>query len=413
MQRLTDWILSFGAASAPGFLGHVALWVDRYLEGWFSDFLPSGTGRNNTPLPEAAVTRVEQQEPSDSTLYPQVLTTTLPHNMPPYKDIIASNALLDESNVPTVSVFAGGTSGIGHLMLRALVGTGLSVKIYLIGRKSSQERGARLIKECREVNPKAEIVWLEGEISLMAETKRICEIIKGREVQIDLLFLTAGFSPMGGPRKVTDEAFEVAQALEYYSRMLFIMQLLPLIEKAKSPRVVSVLGGGLEKANMETDDIELKKPGNFSFLKAQPHYVTLNTVTLDKLATDHPHVTFLHTWPGMVDTGNVWRGVGDPNSIKGWVIWLTLVPLIWLVKQSDEYAAQRNLFMGTSAAFGGQGTPWKGKPGITTRQEQKGGLFIVNWKGDCTPNTKNIDSLRENAQPKVWAHVQDVLRPYL
>lgn len=329
-----------------------------------------------------------------------------------YKDVLAANALIDESNVPAVSVFQGGTSGIGLLMLRALIETGLSVRIYLIGRKSAEERSRALIKECREVNPKAEIVWVAGEISLMAETKRVCELIKEKESKVDLLFMTAGYAPFGA-REETEEGIEVAQALEYYSRVLFILQLLPLMSNAEAPRVVSVLGAGMESAKMNIDDIDLKKSGNFSFLQAQPHYVTLNTVAMDKLAADNPHITFMHTWPGMVNTGNVWRGIADRNSLTGWLVWLFLIPLINLTSQTDEVAAQRNLFMSTSAAFGGRGTAWSGKPGVNTRREQTNGLFLVNYKGDCTPNAKNVGVLREHAQSTVWAHTQVVLRPYL
>jgi hypothetical protein len=158
-------------------------------------------------------------------------------------------------------------------------------------------------EELSDINPKAEIVWLEGEISLLSENKRLCEIIKSRESQVDLLFLTAGYAPFG-PRVETAEGLEVVQSLEYYSRMLLVMQLLPLMSKAEAPRVVSVLGGGLEKADLNVDDLDLKKPGNFSGVKAQGHYIGLNTIALDKLGSEHPGVTFMHSWPGIVNTGN-------------------------------------------------------------------------------------------------------------
>jgi NAD(P)-dependent dehydrogenase (short-subunit alcohol dehydrogenase family) len=332
-----------------------------------------------------------------------------------YKEIKASNENIDDITAPRVAVFAGGTSGIGKLTIKALVSAGASLKIYLVGRKNSSERMQEYIKGLTAINSKAEIIWTEGEISLLAETKRVCEGIKQKESHVDLLFLTAGYAPFGG-RNETPEGVEITQSLGYYSRILFIQHLLPLLKKAEgAPRVISVLAGGLERANsIDVDDLDLKKPGNFSAMKAQAQYGAMNTVTMDKLATDNPHVTFIHSWPGWLDTGNVKRGQ-DPNSnsVMAWVVKLLIEPVIYLFSLNHEESAQRYLFECTSAAFGGRGVAWKGKPGTNSQGKQVDGLFLVNYKCDCTPNAKVLPILREKAQGKVWDHTQEVLRPYL
>lgn len=327
-----------------------------------------------------------------------------------FKEIQAANALISEATTPRVSVFVGGTSGIGKLTIKALVATGASIKIYLVGRKSSEERTRGFIQEQKAINPKAELIWTEGEVSLLAETKRICEAIKAKESRVDLLFLTAGYAPFG-PRVETAEGLEVVQSLEYYSRTLFVLQLLPLLAKAEAPRVVSVLGGGLERSTLDLDDIDLKGPGKFGAIKARPQYITMTTTTLDKLAKDNPSVKFIHSWPGWVNTGNVNRG--SPGPILAWFIRYILEPLIGLLSFSDEEAAGRHLFLATSAAFGGRGVPWNGKPGVTTWENTEEGLFLVNYKSGCTPHAKVVRLLRENAQEKVWDHTQKVLQPYL
>jgi NAD(P)-dependent dehydrogenase (short-subunit alcohol dehydrogenase family) len=328
-----------------------------------------------------------------------------------YEEIQASNALINDATAPRVAVFVGGTSGIGKFTVRALVATGASVRIYLVGRKSSEERMHAFIQELHAINPKAEVIWTEGEVALLAETKRVCEAIKSKESRVDLLFLTPGYAPFG-TRKETAEGLEIAQSLEYYSRMLFILHLLPLLGEAEAPKVVSVLAGGLERATINLDDLDLKKPGNFSFMKAQMQYGAMNTTTLEKLANDNPNVTFIHSWPGWVNTGNVRRGL-DPNSIMAWFVWLILEPLIGVFACSDEESGQRHLFQSTSAAFGGRGVPWKGKPGINSLEKPADGLFLVNYKCDCTPNAKIMPLLREKALGKIWDHTQEVLRPYL
>jgi NAD(P)-dependent dehydrogenase (short-subunit alcohol dehydrogenase family) len=327
-----------------------------------------------------------------------------------YTEIQASNALISDATAPRVSVFVGGTSGIGKYTIKALVGTGASVRIYLVGRKSSEERTRAFIQELQAINPKADVIWTEGEISLLAETKRVCEIIKSKESRIDLLFLTAGYAPFG-TRTETFEGVEIAQSLEYYSRILFIQHLLPLLRAAEAPRVVSVLGGGLERTNIDLDDPDLKQPGNFGAVKAQGQYTAMNTTTLEKLASDNPDVTFIHSWPGWVNTGNVNRG--SPGWLMSWFIWLVLDPLIALVGFSEEKTGQRHLFQSTSAYFGGRGVPWSGEPGANSLGKPENGLFLVNFKCNCTQNAKAVAFLREKARGTIWDHTQEVLGPYL
>jgi len=329
-----------------------------------------------------------------------------------YQDLLPSNALINDETGLHVAVFVGGTSGIGKFTIKALVATGLTVKIYLVGRKSSQERTQAFITEMHTLNPKAEVTWTEAEVSLLAEVKRVCEFIKSNESRIDLLFLSAGYAPFG-TRQETAEGHEVVQALEYYSRMLFILQLLPLLSASPVARVISVLGGGLETTYLiDLDDLDLKKPTNFKVYRARPQYIAMNTMTLDKLASENPDVTFIHSWPGGVNTGNVRRG-WDANSVVGGAFTRVVEFLTWLTGFSDDESGQRHLFESTSAAFGGHGVPWTGKAGITTTEKLAGGLFLVNNKCDCTPNAKVVARLREKGQEKLWDHTQKLLGPYL
>ena len=327
------------------------------------------------------------------------------------KEVESSNALINDATTsPRVAVFVGGTSGIGKYTLEALVKTGASLRIYLIGRPSSSEKTQQHIKELNSINPKAEILWTEGEITLLSESQRVCNVIKTKESRLDLLFLSVGYAPFHG-RVETTEGIEIVQSLEYYCRMVFIFHLLPLLNNAEAGRVVSVLGGGMERiTSIDLEDFDLKRPGNFGAIKAQGQYITMHTMALDKLARENPEVTFIHSWPGWVNTGNIRRGSGP---ILSWFAWLIFEPIIGLFAIRDADSGQRHLFQSTSAYYGGRGIPWKGKEGINTLEKTEDGLFLVNYKCDCTPNAKVMPVLREKALDKVWNHTQQVLRPYL
>jgi len=109
-----------------------------------------------------------------------------------------SNAKIEASSVPRVSVFVGATSGIGKTTLATLVGLGLPIKAYVVGRKETGVSFKPFLDELRKENPKADIVWVEGEVTLLAEVRRICLDIKARETSVDFLLLTAGYVPFGG-----------------------------------------------------------------------------------------------------------------------------------------------------------------------------------------------------------------------
>jgi NADP-dependent 3-hydroxy acid dehydrogenase YdfG len=110
----------------------------------------------------------------------------------------ASNAALDDTTVPRVSVFVGATSGVGSFALAELLtsakGHG-AMKVYVVGRGSKQERQATLLDPLQALNPEAELIWVQGDVALLADVKRICGAIKRDELSLNLLYLSAGFVP--------------------------------------------------------------------------------------------------------------------------------------------------------------------------------------------------------------------------
>ncbi|KAK4163142.1 hypothetical protein QBC43DRAFT_264588 [Cladorrhinum sp. PSN259] len=342
-----------------------------------------------------------------------------------YTQIKSSLSTLTSSTIPQTSLFVGGTSGIGKYTLRSLVVASstlgnLPIRIYLTVRPSSLAQTEVFVSSLREINPHAEIILLQGEISLLSEVRRLSSLILSKEESesssLDFLFLSAGYAPPSNKRDETSEGLEVAQSLEYYSRILFIQQLLPLL-KRKNGRVISIGGGGLERPSSipDVDDLGMKGQQSRGLMgyKAQGQYLAMNTLGMEVLARDNKEVVFIHAWPGIVNTGNVWRTVEDKNSWMGWVVWLLLDPLIRLLGRNEEEVGERYLFMGCSGLYGGNDgervVRWDGKEGKST----EGGLWLADYNGECTPNEKNVKVLREKAQEKVWSHTMEVLGPYL
>ncbi len=120
--------------------------------------------------------------------------------MVPISAVKASNARISKDTAPHTAVFTGGTDGIGKATLIRLVSTKLPIRVYVIGRNSDKHKP--LLDQLRKSNDNADIIWLEGQISLLAEVKRLCDEIRARETCIDLLFMSAGFIRSGGRQGV-------------------------------------------------------------------------------------------------------------------------------------------------------------------------------------------------------------------
>ncbi|KAF2875856.1 hypothetical protein BDV95DRAFT_562768 [Massariosphaeria phaeospora] len=325
-----------------------------------------------------------------------------------------SNSRIDESSAPRVAVFAGGTSGIGKLTLAELAGLGTSFKAYVVGRKESERSFKTFIGDLHQTNPNAEIIWVEGEISLLSEVKRICDHIKTLESRIDLFFLTAGYAPFEG-RKNTPEGLDVSHSLSFYSRICFIENLLPLLRASETARVVSVHSGGFEYANaLNVNDLNLEQPGAFGPMITQLHMGIMGTLTLERLAEaeENQSVVFIHSHPGIVRTGNLFRGWGE----GWWGPWFAAIfmdPILMLLAFSLKESAERYLYQVTSGAIGGKGPTLPGIVGRTTRGEPSGGLFLVSKKCDTVKNEKQLAKLRVTAQDAVWAKVRQIITPYV
>jgi NADP-dependent 3-hydroxy acid dehydrogenase YdfG len=111
-----------------------------------------------------------------------------------------SNSQIVEATTPRTAVFVGATDGIGRNALNELVSTGSPLRIYIVGRDQTQHQ--HIVDELHAINSNAELIYIEGQISLMSEVKRITEDINRREQKIDLFYHSAGFLPFTGRQGV-------------------------------------------------------------------------------------------------------------------------------------------------------------------------------------------------------------------
>jgi hypothetical protein len=170
------------------------------------------------------------------------------------------------------------------------------------------------------------------------------------------------------------------------SRNRFVVNLLPLLQKATAiRRVVSVLTGGKE-GPVDINDIQAR---NVSLLTARAHRSSLATLSMEILAKKAPEVTFIHNFPGVIATNITRSGQGAVIAVAN-VFYSLLVPFIGI---SSEECGERHLFLATSARYPAANVEKAAslvsladglEVVLGTNGEKGSGAYSIDWKGEST-----------------------------
>jgi hypothetical protein len=208
----------------------------------------------------------------------------------------------------------------------------------------------------------------------------------------------------------------LALALALHSRNRFIVNLLPLVQRASSlRRVVTVAAAGKEGRVDETDF----ECWNISMFSARGHLASLITLSLEAIAKKAPEVSFIHDFPGPVrgglakdTTGLFWFLVKALFKIIGPFIYIPTVE-----------SGERHVFVSTSARYpagekyapgerSGSGVSLdhcvdvvRGVDGV-----QGGGVYVIDWDGESA--SAKVQSLlegyrKDGMEDKVWKYIED------
>ena len=203
----------------------------------------------------------------------------------------------------------------------------------------------------------------------------------------------------------TSEGLDRKLTTNYYARMRFTQQLLPLLQAASPQlsRVVSVLSPGEESlTSFHLDDLGLKN--NFSLRTAACHAIIMTDFAFEEMAKQHPTTSFVHAYPGIVKTGF--------NKEAGFVIktaanaaYVLLAP--W--KVNIQESGERHLYAATSAAYpaksGNEGGVDMGNEKVMkgSTGEIGSGAYLIGSDGELRANEKALKELRsKGAGQQIW-----------
>ncbi|KAI1287720.1 short-chain dehydrogenase/reductase [Xylaria venustula] len=316
--------------------------------------------------------------------------------------MIRSNGQLSSVERPSVALFVGATSGIGLGVLKEYTRLAVSPRIYIVARNPGA--AAPIVDELRLLNPKGSFEIIDKNVSLIKDAEKVAGYVKAKESSLDLLFMSPGFVSLDG-RQDTSEGFDASMTTRYYSRAIIAQHLIPLLNEAQNPRVVSILAGGKE-GPVDADDLALNKPGKFSLASASYHSATMNTLTLERFASENPRISFVHAFPGLVNTPLLGR---MKSGVLGALLRYTAVPVVRLLSRSVSDAGHWGLFLATSARYSVDHGVVPLTEGVQKATRTPGGIFLVDEKGETADNEKLLGPLRQQGlEKRVRAHTEEV-----
>jgi NAD(P)-dependent dehydrogenase (short-subunit alcohol dehydrogenase family) len=317
-----------------------------------------------------------------------------------FTEITANNtSIASLSTTDLTAVVVGGTNGIGLGALKSLTKHAASPTIYIVGR--SEKRIEDLIAtSLKPLNEKATFHPVIAEdLTLISDAQKAAQQIMDSGVKkIDLLIMSPGYISFN--REMSPEGVDRLTSIRYYARLRILTTLLPLLRAAPSPRVVSVLGSGLE-GQLWPDDWTMEQ--HWGLMNAAGVSSSLMTFMFEELAAkdDNKKISFIHLYPGLVgDTGLQIQGLGAVGNF--FVKWVAQ-PLMWVFGYSGEEAGERVLYAATSEKF------TRGSSEIGSNGTTGSGVYLVQGDSSVLEASKVAKKMREEGMAeKVYEHTVDV-----
>lgn len=208
----------------------------------------------------------------------------------------------------------------------------------------------------------------------------------------------------------------MASALSIYSRMRFILNLQPLLQRADGLRRVVSVGaatfeGAIDISNISGAGLPLSQWRN--------QISSITTLSLEEAARRAPDVSFIHTVPGIV-RGGIMRDAEGGLGLRAQIAIANL--LMPFIETRPDECGERHLFVATSAMYapGQSGGAHSGVPLVGNLAAARGsngrtgsGVYSVDNKTkSASPKVeKLLAEFRKNGTAeKVWSYVATDLK---
>ncbi|RBR21465.1 hypothetical protein FVER53590_03886 [Fusarium verticillioides] len=205
----------------------------------------------------------------------------------------------------------------------------------------------------------------------------------------------------------TEEGLPLVTGLTIYSRNRLAINLLPLLKKARSLRRVISVMAGTHEGKLFSDDIAARNIPFTSIHNSRGHLCSALTLSLQALARQAPEVSFIHNFPGSVDTNQIRSGDGFMMQVmKYWFKVSMTVRRQWLPK---EECGERHAWLCLTGRYpgkeGSENGIKEGEVAVGIDGNKGSGVYSVDWDGESASGevVKLLDGFKEEGLvEKVW-----------
>ncbi|AXQ31297.1 SDR family NAD(P)-dependent oxidoreductase [Solimonas sp. K1W22B-7] len=152
------------------------------------------------------------------------------------------------------ALVTGGAGGLGHASASRLLALGAGVLLADINAEAGEQAAAAL----RARHAGAEVGFQRVDLSDLASVRELAAACERRWPRLDLLLNNAGIYPPA-QRMQTSEGWELSLAISLIGPQALTLQLLPLLERGGSSRVVTITSLVQSQGRIDFDDPFLKR----------------------------------------------------------------------------------------------------------------------------------------------------------
>jgi len=158
------------------------------------------------------------------------------------------------SQVGKRAVVTGANSGLGYETVLALANAGADV--ILAAR--SEQKGNEALAKIRALSPQAKVRLELLDLSSLASVAEFSGRLNAEGQPLDMLINNAGVMALAR-RQVTADGFEMQLGVNYLGHYALTAQLLPLLRRARTPRVVNLSSLLHRVGKIHFDDLQLER----------------------------------------------------------------------------------------------------------------------------------------------------------
>ena len=256
-----------------------------------------------------------------------------------------------------MALITGANSGLGFESARALLAAGATV--VLACRTSLKAEQARQVLSSEATTAADRLQGLVLDLADLASVRRAVEQFGERHSRLDFLLNNAGV--MAPPRTLTRQGYELQFGVNHLGHFALTQQLLPLLLRSASPRVVQVTSGAQYFGKLDFADLQGER--RYDRWKAYGQSKLANVVFAQELQRRYPQLHSTAAHPGLARTNLQPTSVAANGSAVERLAYQLMGPLF----QSAAQGALPQLFAltATEAQPGGHYGPseWGGLQG--------------------------------------------------